>query len=195
MRYLRLLALLTVPLALVASTSRARAQTTATLKLPFPAGTTWKAVQGYNGGTHVPGPEQFALDLVRDGDGPTAGAEVLAPASGSIWYMNVPGTGNGCLSIKIDGGGGLIVEMCHMVARPFHVDDRVEMGQPVGTIGAAGTLGNNGLAHLHLSMHRTPDLGITRIPMPFALPDGLPLDGISLPPDGTYNQYGCPGPT
>src|SRR5581483_9229269 len=40
-----------------------------------------------------------------------------------------------------------------------------------------------------------PDLGLTRIPAPFALPDGLPLEGVSLSPDGSYNQFGCPSAT
>ncbi len=167
---------------------------TAVLKLPFAAGTSWRIIQGYEGGTHGTGPERYALDLVREG-GPTAGAEVLAPASGTVWWMNPPGTGNGCLLIKIDGGNGLIVELCHIIARPLRVDQRVELGQPVGTVGPDGAVGNNGLAHLHLSLHRTPDFGVTRIAAPFAPPDGLPLDGVSLPPNGTPNQYACPGPT
>lgn len=167
---------------------------TAVLKLPFAAGTSWRIIQGYEGGTHGTGPERYALDLVREG-GPTAGAEVLAPASGTVWWMNPPGTGNGCLLIKIDGGNGLIVELCHIIARPLRVDQRVEQGQPVGTVGPDGAVGNNGLAHLHLSLHRTPDFGVTRIAAPFAPPDGLPLDGVSLPPNGTPNQYACPGPT
>ncbi|MGH2587680.1 MAG: hypothetical protein ACRDJE_22395, partial [Dehalococcoidia bacterium] len=91
---------------------RATAQSTPTmtsLRLPFSSGTVWKAIQGYNGGTHVPGPEQYALDLVRDG-GPTGGAEVVSPADGSVWFAHAPGAGNGCILIRIDGGGGLIVE-------------------------------------------------------------------------------------
>ena len=43
-----------------ASPERAHAQTAeatlASLRLPLPAGTSWKVIQGYNGGTHVPGP-------------------------------------------------------------------------------------------------------------------------------------------
>jgi uncharacterized protein YraI len=186
-------ALLALALVGPAPVSPVHAQT-AVLKLPFAAGTSWRIIQGYEGGTHGTGPERYALDLVREG-GPTAGTEVLAPASGTVWWMNPPGTGNGCLLIKIDGGNGLIVEMCHIIARPLRVDQRVEVGQPVGTVAPDGAVGNNGLAHLHLSLHRTPDFGVTRIPAPFAPPDGLPLDGVSLPPNGTPNQYACPGPT
>ena len=29
-------------------------------------------------------------------------------------------------------------------------------------------------------MHRTPDLGVTRLPIAFAAPDGLPLEGVTL---------------
>ena len=188
------LVILLVPLGM-AATPTAGAQPAAALRLPFPAGTAWKVAQGYQGGTHGSGPERYALDLVRDGDGPTAGVEVLAPAAGTLWFMNAPGAGNGCLSLKIDGGGGLIAQMCHIVARSFRRDEPIAAGQVIGTIGAAGTVGNNGLAHLHLSLHRTPDFGTTRIPAPFAAPDGLPLDGIALPPDGSSNQYVCPGAT
>jgi uncharacterized protein YraI len=184
---------LLLALAALAVPHPAAAQSTQQVKLPFAAGTSWKPVQGYNGGTHVRGPEQYALDLVRDGGGSTAGVDVLAPVSGTLWFMNAPGSGNGCLSIKMDNGGGLIVQMCHIIARSFRTDERIQQGQVVGTVGVAGAVGNNGLAHLHLSMHHTPDLGVTRIPAPFALPDGLPLEGISLPADGSANQYGCPG--
>lgn len=173
--------------------SDAESATLTTLKLPFPAGTTWKVIQGYNGGTHVPGPEVYALDLVREG-GPTAGAEVLAPASGTLWYANPPGAGNGCVSIKMDGGAGLIVQMCHIVLhRVMRPNEPVAAGTSLGVIGADGRVGNNGIAHLHLSMHRTSDYGVTRVPAPFASGPGLPLEGMNLPADGSYNQYVCPG--
>jgi len=81
------------------------APTMTSLKLPVPAGTAWKVLQGYNGGTHTAGPEFYALDLVRDG-GATGGTDVVAPASGSLWFAHAPGAGNGCVSIKVDGGGG-----------------------------------------------------------------------------------------
>lgn len=189
-RSLSLVGVLCLSLVQAAVIHTVSAQAPSPLRLPFAAGTSWKVIQGYNGGTHSTTAERYALDLVRDG-GATAGAEVLAPAAGTVWYMNAPGSGNGCLLIKIDGGSGLIVEMCHIIARPFRTDERIAAGQPLGTIGPAGTVGNNGTAHLHLSMHRTPDLGITRISVPFAPPDGLPLDGVSLPADGSYNQYAC----
>jgi murein DD-endopeptidase MepM/ murein hydrolase activator NlpD len=169
------------------------AATLPTLKLPLPAGTAWKVLQGYNGGTHVAGPEQYALDLVRDG-GPTAGTEVLAPAAGSLWFAHAPGAGNGCASIKLDGGGGLIVQFCHIVLhRVMRPDERISAGMSLGTIGADGRVGNNGIAHLHLSMHRTPDFGVTRIPAPFSSAGGIGLEGRNLTPDGSRNQLACPG--
>lgn len=183
-----------VALLLVPHAVSAQSTPNLALKLPFPAGSSWRVLQGYNGGTHVPGPERYALDLVRD-DGATANADVVAPVSGTMWYMNAPGAGNGCLSIKGDGGSGLIVQMCHIFARPFRVDERIEAGQALGTIGPNGTVGNNGMAHLHLSMHRTSDYGVTRVPVPFAAPNGVPLDGVTLVPDGSYNQFACPGST
>lgn len=179
-------------LAAVVPAGEGAAQQSLSLRLPFPAGTVWRVAQGYNGGTHVPGPERYALDLVRV-DGPTAGTEVLAPAAGTIWWMTPPGAGNGCVLIKLDGPSGLIAGMCHLIARPFRTDEHVAAGQVLGTIAPDGAAGNNGMAHLHFSLHRTPDLGVTRIPAPFAPPDGLPLEGLALPPDGSSNQYACPG--
>lgn len=164
----------------------------ATLKLPFTAGTGWKAIQGYNGGTHTPGPEFYALDLVRDG-GRTGGADVIAPASGSLWFAHAPGAGNGCASIKIDGGGGLIVQMCHIILdRVMRPDEPVTAGMRMGVVGEDGRVGNNGTAHLHLSMHRTGDYGVTRSPVPFANGNGISLEGRNLPADGSRNQYACP---
>jgi hypothetical protein len=187
--------LLIVVAAFAASTPRTEAESATTMssvKLPFPAGTAWKVIQGYNGGTHVPGPEVYALDLVRDG-GTTAGAEVLAPASGTLWFANPPGAGNGCMSIKMDGGGGLIVQMCHIILnRVMRPNEPIAAGASLGTVGADGRVGNNGVAHLHLSMHRTSDYGVTRVPAPFAAGSGLPLEGMNLPANGTYNQYLCP---
>lgn len=169
--------------------------TPSTLKLPMPAGTVWRPIQGYHGGTHVTGPEQYALDLVREG-GPTGGTAVIASGPGSVWFAHAPGAGNGCISIKFDGGGGLIVQMCHVVLhRPMRADERVEQGTPLGVIGENGRVGNNGLAHLHLSMHRTSDYGVTRAPYPFVTGLGISLEGRELPTNGTANQYACPGPT
>jgi hypothetical protein len=183
-----LLCLMTAP-----GTSAQSAPTLSTLKLPLPAGSTWKVLQGYNGGTHVPGPEQYALDLVREG-GPTGGTEVVAPAAGSIWFAHAPGAGNGCASIRLDGGGGLIVQMCHIILhRALRADERVSAGMALGVIGQDGQVGNNGTAHLHLSMHRTSDYGVTRVPVPFSSAGGVSLEGVNLTPDGSRNQYACPG--
>ena len=126
----------------------------------------------------------------------TGGTEVLAPAAGSLWFAHPPGAGNGCVSIKVDGGGGLIVQMCHIVLhRVMRPNEPVAAGDSLGVIGEAGRVGNNGVAHLHLSMHRTPDYGVTRIAAPFASGAGIPLEGLNLAADGSRNQYVCPGPT
>ncbi|MGD9892189.1 MAG: peptidoglycan DD-metalloendopeptidase family protein [Dehalococcoidia bacterium] len=184
---------LLVCLMIAPGTNAQTAPTLSTLKLPLPAGSTWKVLQGYNGGTHVPGPEQYALDLVRDG-GPTGGTEVVAPAAGSVWFAHAPGAGNGCASIRVDGGGGLIVQMCHIVLhRALRADERVSAGMPLGVIGEDGRVGNNGTAHLHLSMHRTSDYGVTRVPVPFSSVGGMSLEGVNLTPNGSRNQYACPG--
>lgn len=187
------LALLTAGILGATSAHAQSAPAGAVLKLPFPAGSVWRPIQGYNGGTHVPGPEFYALDLVRDG-GVTAGAPVIAPAAGSLWFAQPPGAANGCVSILIDNGGGLIVQLCHIILnRVMQSNERIAPGAPLGVIGDDGRVGNNGIAHVHVSLHRTPDYGVTRIPAPFTIAAGLLLDGNSLPADGSRNQYGCPG--
>ena len=119
---------------------------------------------------------------------------MIAPPSCSLWFAHPPGAGNGCASIKIDNAGGLIVQLCHIVLhRAMRPDERISAGTSLGVIGVDGAVGNGGIAHLHLSMHRTPDYGVTRLSAPFsAHAGGLDLEGLNLPGDGSRNQYACP---
>jgi hypothetical protein len=75
------------------------------------------------------------------------------------------------------------VMMCHVALNHTYTrGEAVSRGQSVGTVGAAGTLGNNGLAHVHFELHRG---GQASSPVPFAEPDGLALEGTSLPASST----------
>ncbi len=163
----------------------------AAIHLPFPAGTAVSILQGYNGGTHQ-GVERYSLDLTRD-DGKTSGSPALAPAAGTVVWAYPPGSGNGCIGIQLDGGGGLHTMLCHIILnRSYGNGDHVSGGQVLGSVGAPGTVGNNGVAHIHLQLYRIVDGD--RSPVPFAAPDGLPLEGVSLAGGGsTFNKWACNG--
>ena len=163
----------------------------AAIHLPFPAGVAVSIIQGYNGGTHN-GVERYSLDLTRD-DGKTSGSPALAPAPGTVVWAYPPGTGNGCVGIQIDGGGGLYEMLCHLqLNRSYGNGDHVTQGQTLGTVGGPGTVGNNGVAHIHLQLYRIVDG--SRSPVPFAAPDGAPLEGVSLPAgDGSFSAWACTG--
>lgn len=160
------------------------------LHLPFPSGTGVQIIQGYNGGTHV-GVERYSLDLVR-ADGATSGAAVPAPASGTVAFAQLPGDEHGCIGVAMDGSGDLHYMLCHLILnRAYSYGDRIQVGQLLGTVGAAGLVGNNGTPHVHMQLYTLP--GGVRTPVPYAAPDGIPLDGVALPADGTFNQWGCSG--
>lgn len=163
----------------------------AVIHLPYPAGTAVSILQGYNGGTHQ-GVERYSLDLTRD-DGKTSGSPALAPAAGTVVWAYPPGSANGCIGIQIDGGGGLHEMLCHIILdHSYGNGDHVSGGQVLGTVGAPGTVGNNGVSHIHLQLYRIVDGD--RSPVPFAAPDGAPLEGVSLPAGGsTFNKWACNG--
>jgi len=174
--------------ALIQATS---AHGAAAIHLPFPAGTSISIIQGYNGGTHQ-GVERYSLDLVRD-DGKTSGSAALAPAAGTVVWAYAPGANNGCIGIQVDGGGGLHEMLCHLLLdRAYNNGEHVATGQILGTVGRPGTVGNNGTAHIHLQLYRV--IAGERTPVPFAQPDGEPLEGVSLPKgSGSANQWSCNG--
>jgi hypothetical protein len=163
----------------------------AAIHLPYPAGTAVSILQGYNGGTHQ-GVERYSLDLTRD-DGKSSGSPALAPAPGTVVWSYPPGSGNGCIGIQIDGGGGLHEMICHIILdHSYSNGDHVNGGQTLGTVGPPGAVGNNGVSHIHLQLYRIVDGD--RSPVPFAPPDGVPLEGVSLPGgDSTYNKWICSG--
>lgn len=174
----------------VLATSIQRVAAAPIIHLPFPAGVAVSIIQGYNGGTHQ-GVERYSLDLTRD-DGKTSGSPALAPAPGVVAWSQPPGDQHGCISIQLDNGGGLYTMLCHLLLnRPYNNGDHIAAGQQIGTVAPPGMVGNNGVAHIHLQLYRV--VGGDRSPVPFSPPDGLPLEGISLPPGTGYNQWLCNG--
>jgi hypothetical protein len=127
-----------------------------------------RVIQGYNGGTHQ-GRSQFALDLVLAGGG-TTGAAVRSPIDGRVVWAMAPGAGNGCIGIALRDGN-YSVALCHVLFdQVFRRGEAIARGQVLGTVGAAGTLGNNGTPHVHVELHRG---GAARDPIPFETLGGL----------------------
>src|SRR5262245_56863646 len=148
--------------------------------MPFTGGKAVKMIQGYNGGTHQ-GRSQYGLDIVL-ADGDTGGAEAVSPVDGSVTWAQAPNSGHGCIAIAMSSGSHSVM-MCHLsLNRAYTGGDAVTRGQTLGTVGAAGTVGNNGVAHIHYELH----IGNrANSPVPFFEPNGLLLEGVSLPASST----------
>jgi len=163
---------------------------TSAVPLPFDQNEAVQIAQGYNGGTHQ-GASIYGLDLVLAND-ETSGAPVLSPFDGSVPWAFAPGDKTGCIEILAsDGQFGAI--LCHvMLDRPFAHGEKVKRGQQLGTVGAPGMVGNNGLAHVHMELHvhgRSSDI------VPFSTSEGgLSLDGWDLPATGESNEHAGDGP-
>ena len=60
--------------------------------------------------------------------------------------------------------------LCHVVLdRPFTRGEKVFKGEQLGSVGAAGTVGNNGTPHVHMELHiggRSSDI------VPFSASEG-----------------------
>ena len=148
--------------------------------LPFAGGQTARVIQGYSGGTHQ-GRSRFAVDLVLAGGG-TSGAQVLAPIGGSVAWAQAPGSGSGCMAVAAADGSFSVV-LCHVLFdHVYRSRESIALGQSLGTVGPPGTVANNGTAHVHLELHRGRQ---GNDPVPFAGPNGLPLEGADLPPTGS----------
>ncbi|HET8522593.1 MAG TPA: M23 family metallopeptidase, partial [Thermomicrobiales bacterium] len=212
-RTARALALITTILMLLGGfTALPRVQPAAAataLKLPFPGGTTWSVLQGYNGNPQWGGSHyncdpltsldsvghtiscsqywqyKYSFDLVNAG-GPTAGQPVISPVNGVIrWIDDYYG------GMSIDLGNGYAVAYFHTYLAPgLAPGQTLRQGQYLGTIAGPGDGGNGGTPHLHLTLWATNDGGNwSRIATPFT--GAYALEGTSYPAlsDSTYNQY------
>jgi hypothetical protein len=180
-----------------------------TLKLPFPGGTTWSVLQGYNGNPQWGGSHyncdpltsldsvghtvscsqywqyKYSFDLVSVG-GSTAGQPVLSPVNGVIRWIDTYYGG-----MSIDLGNGYAVAYFHTYLAPgLAAGQPIRQGQYLGTVAGPGDGGNGGTPHLHLTLWATNDGGNwSRIATPFT--GAYALEGIGFPAlsDSTYNQY------
>ena len=153
---------------------------------PVPSGS-WRIMQGYNGSSHQDHSSTYqyyySLDLVR-ADGNTAGQPVLAPASGTVRWLD-PSTGG----ISIDIGNGHAVAMFHVAVDPGLRDGTpVRAGQVIGHISGAGEPGFAGTAHLHFALWQTTDGGNwSRDAVPFT--GAYAIAGYDFPDIGGSNQH------
>lgn len=147
---------------------------------PAPAGTEWEVAAGYNTATHD-AMDPHALDLVRV-DAPTAGSSVLSPVGGEVWSIT---GGSSCITIR--DAHGLIVLLCHVYpVAGLQEGQRVEAGQPIATVAPAGEAANNGLAHIHLAIHRHFEAGQLQT-VPFS--GDYAIEGQQLPNVSDFNAY------
>ncbi|MEU2504155.1 M23 family metallopeptidase [Streptomyces sp. NPDC007863] len=106
-------------------------------KAPFPCGQKWTY-------SHHSAEVRQALDFVRSDGGATAGAPVLASASGTAYrYAQPSGAGN---YIVVDHGGGWKTYYFHLNAYSVANGAAVAQGQQIGTTGSTG---NSSGAHIH----------------------------------------------
>ncbi len=153
--------------------------------MPFQGGQSVSIIQGYNGGTHQ-GRSQYGLDLVL-ADGGTSGAEVVSPIEGTVTYAQAPKVGNGCMAVTFTDGSYSVM-LCHVIFHRTHKrGETVTRGQSLGTVGPAGTVGNNGAPHVHMELHRGSSVSS---PVAFSASGGLTLEGLDLASSGKRNEHG-----
>ncbi|MGA5219553.1 M23 family metallopeptidase [Streptomyces cinereoruber] len=113
------------------------AQAAPVFKAPFACGQKWTY-------SHHSAEVRQALDFVRSDGGGTAGAPVLASASGTAYRYSQPsGAGN---YIVIEHGGGWKTYYFHLSAYSVAHGAAVSQGRQIGTTGSTG---NSSGAHIH----------------------------------------------
>jgi murein DD-endopeptidase MepM/ murein hydrolase activator NlpD len=155
---------------------------------PFDIGTTWNICQGYDGSVSHTGTSLDGLDFTGTGcNSDAAGRHIIAPISGTLAYAYQASYGNVCVNIA----GNRSYTLTHIdLTNGFTggSGSSVTAGQWVGTVGAAGTDGNNGLAHLHFQIWAAPGCYNSSV-IPFDTADGTRICGA---PDLTYPTTGTP---
>jgi len=151
---------------------------------PFSGGT-WEVIQGYNNGTHTNRSSfanyQYSLDLART-DGNTAGQPVVAPASGTVQWVDA-GSGG----ILIDMGNGYGVAMFHLtIDSGLGSGDPVEQGQYIGTVSGPGGPGYASTPHIDLTLWQLPGGG-THVSTPFT--GQFAIAGREFPASGGANEH------
>ncbi|MEJ7762908.1 MAG: hypothetical protein WKF80_08970, partial [Thermomicrobiales bacterium] len=118
---------------------------------------------------------KFSFDLAR-ADGNTANQTVLAPADGTIRWIDLSTGG-----MSIDLGNGYAFAYFHTNLSPgLAAGQRIQRGQRLGVVSPPGQGGNGGWPHIHMTVWRTTDGGNwSRIAVPFS--DDAAIDGYDFP--------------
>lgn len=147
-----------------------------TISSPFETGTSWYICQGYNGPVSHSGIYALSLDFTKnlcDGgqvsNSSSAGAPVRAPLGGVVyWYSAAYG------SLCINTNDRRSVGLTH-INSSLKPGDTVRQNQQIGTIGSMGTLGNGGIAHLHIQMWNASNCNSN--PIPFSMANNARICG------------------
>jgi hypothetical protein len=153
------------------------------LASPFDIGQGVCIYQGYDHGTHT-GKSEYGLDLVANNCNSTsaAGMTVHAPAAGTV-HWDAP-YGDLCINIA----GGRSITLTHINATV--TSGSVSAGQVVGSIATAGSVNNNGVAHLHLQIWSSPGCYNSSV-IPFDSAHGARICGApDLTPSGPSSGNG-----
>src|SRR5207302_9308385 len=147
------------------------------LVIPAPAGTSWHILAGYNTATHsvADGNDPYAIDLQRS-DGQTDGTAVLAPASGTVQFVD-----SSCIGIRDANRTSIL--LCHLFAPQSLRNTTVVRGQQIGVVAPPGQANNNGVAHIHMALSAPT----TNAPLPYV--GQYALEGTELPATDASNAY------
>ena len=163
------------------------------IDLPFGRGQTWYVCQGYQG--YVSHANSYGLDLTvsnqdfgatacypSDGKSfsKSANYDVLAPASGTIYYVN-----SDLVCLSIDNNRSLLIGHFN---RTVPNGQRVDAGQVLGKTSSANS-NNGGFSHIHLEARNSSRCNVgTSVPLTSQY--GFQLRGVGdLPNLADRNDY------
>jgi Ricin-type beta-trefoil lectin domain len=156
------------------------------IDLPFGRGQTWYVCQGYQG--YVSHANSYGLDLTvsnqdfgatacypsdRRSFSKSANYDVVAPASGTIYYVD-----SDLVCLSIDNTHSLLLGHFN---RTFPNNQRVNAGQVLGKTSTANS-NNGGFSHIHLEARNSSRCGV-RTSVPLTSQYGFQLRGVNDLPD------------
>jgi len=172
-----------------------------TIRYPFTGSKSWKIKTGYNApppSDHTPnGYQRYAFDVVTESGSPV-GEEVVAPATGTIAWMDPNDKGIGmewsrndpnCMAISIKNHQDFFIVTCHVKFNKIYKHgDGIQQGVPIGTVGPQDARSSE--PHIHIALYQAKSAAAgpaERTPIPFA--DPWQISGCNYPSNGQANQY------
>jgi murein DD-endopeptidase MepM/ murein hydrolase activator NlpD len=107
------------------------------------------------------------------------GEPVYAPIAGKVLVDGIPSWSGGAVTIRIDDGAGLRVDLFHSATEIVHVGQVVAAGERVGTVGSTG---NSTACHIHLGVkvRLASGLWVLRDPWPRLAQNNVALNGAGI---------------